>query len=64
MWFRGRELDSKLKFRNVQITALNSEFEVQKKELNKLMSEYVLRSKVLAEDKRVMARIRRADQSK
>ena len=36
---RKRELESKLKSLDAQITALSSEFEVQKEELNKLTSE-------------------------
>jgi circadian clock protein KaiC len=36
---RKRELESKLKLLDAQITALSSEFEVQKEELNKLTSE-------------------------
>ena len=58
---RKKELESKLKLMDAQITALSSEFEVQKEELNKLISEDALRSKSLAENKSEMARIRRAD---
>jgi circadian clock protein KaiC len=61
---KKRELESKLKFLDAQITALNSEFEEQKEELNKLTSDDALRSKVLAEGKIEMARIRKADASK
>jgi circadian clock protein KaiC len=60
---RKRELESKLKSLDAQITALSSEFEVQKEELNKLTSEDELRSITLAEDKIEMARIRKADAS-
>jgi circadian clock protein KaiC len=58
---RKRELESKLKSLDAQITALNSEFEVQKEELDDLSSENALRSDVLAKDRSDMARIRRAD---
>jgi circadian clock protein KaiC len=58
---RKRELESKLKSLDAQITALNSEFEVQKEELDKLSSEEALRSNALAKDRSEMARIRRAD---
>lgn len=58
---KKRELESKLKSLDAQITALSSEFEVQKEELNKLTSEDELRSKVIAKDKNEMARIRKAD---
>jgi len=58
---KKRELECKLKFLDAQITALNSEFEEQKEELNKLTSDDALRSKVLAEGKIEMARIRKAD---
>ena len=58
---RKRELESKLKSLDAQITALSSEFEVQKEELDKLSSEDELRSDSLAKDRSEMARIRRAD---
>ena len=58
---RKRELESKLKFLEAQITELSSEFEVQKEELDKLTSEDTLRRKMLEENKSEMARIRRAD---
>lgn len=60
---RKRELESKLKSLDAQITALSSEFEVQKEELDKLTSEDALRSKALAKDRSEMARIRKADTS-
>jgi circadian clock protein KaiC len=60
---RKRELESKLKSLDAQITALSSEFEVQKEELNTLSSEDSLRSKALAEDRSEMARIKKADAS-
>ncbi len=58
---RKRELESKLKFLDAQITTLNSEFEIQKEELDKFTSEYTLRSKELSDGKMEMARIRKAD---
>lgn len=58
---RKRELESKLKSLDAQITALNSEFEMQKEELDKLSSEDTLRSNALAKDRSEMARIRKAD---
>ena len=60
---RKRKLESKLKSLDAQITALSSEFEVQKEELDKLTSEDALRSKALAKDRSEMARIRKADTS-
>jgi len=58
---RRRELENKLKALDARITALSSEFEVQKEELDKLSSEDELRSDSLAKDRSEMARIRRAD---
>jgi circadian clock protein KaiC len=58
---RTKELESKLKFLDAQITTLNSEFEGQKEELDKLTSEDALRRKALEANKNEMARIRRAD---
>jgi circadian clock protein KaiC len=58
---RKRELESRLKSLDAQITALNSELEVQKEELNKLASEDELKSKSLAKDRSDIARIRGAD---
>jgi circadian clock protein KaiC len=40
---------------------LNSEFEEQKEELNRLISEDALRSKELSDGKMEMARMRKAD---
>ena len=60
---RKRELESKLKSLDAQITALSSEFEVEKEELNKLSSEDTLRTEALAKDRSEMARIRKADAS-
>jgi len=58
---RKRELESKLKLFDAQITELNSEFEMRKEELDKLISNDILRSKVLEANKSEMARIRKAD---
>lgn len=58
---KKRELESKLKVLDAQITALISESEMQKEELNKLTSESELRSEVIAKEKSEMARIRKAD---
>lgn len=58
---KKRKLESKLKTLDAQITALISEFEMQKEELNKLTSEDELRSEVTAKEKSEMARIRKAD---
>lgn len=58
---KKRELETKLKALDAQITALSSEFEMQKEELNKLTSEDELRSKLIAKEKSEMARIRKAD---
>ena len=60
---RKRELESKLKSLDAQITALNSQFEAEKEELNKLSSEDALRTEALAKDRSEMARIRKADAS-
>ncbi len=58
---RKRELESKLKLLDAQITELSSEFEMQKEELDKLISKDALRMKALEANKSEMARIRRAD---
>ncbi len=58
---RKRELESKLKFLDAQITALSSEVEMQKEELDKLTYEDALRRKALEANKGAMARIRKAD---
>jgi circadian clock protein KaiC len=60
---RKRELESKLKSLDAQITALSSDFEVQKEELDQLSSEETLRTEALAKDRSEMARIRKADVS-
>jgi len=58
---RKRELESKLKLLDAQITELNSEFEMREEELDNLISNDTLRSKVLEANKSEMARIRKAD---
>ena len=58
---RKRELESKLKSLDAQITVLSSEFETEKEELNKLASEDALRIEVLAKERSEMARIRKVD---
>ncbi len=58
---RKRELESKLKFLDAQITELSSEFEIQKEELDKLTSENTLNIKALEANKSEMTRIRRAE---
>ncbi|HWQ47915.1 MAG TPA: circadian clock protein KaiC [Methanosarcina sp.] len=60
---KKRELESKLKALDAQMTALSSEFEMQKEEMNKLTSEDELRSKLIAKEKSEMSRIRKADKS-
>jgi len=62
--WRKRELESKLKFLDAQITTLSSEFEMQKEELNKLSSEDAIRIEALAKDRSEMARMRKADTSR
>jgi len=61
---KKRELENKLKSLDAQIAVLNSEFEMQKEELNKFTSEDGLRIDVLAKDRQEMARLRKADSSK
>jgi circadian clock protein KaiC len=61
---KKRDLESKLKTLDAQMAALSSEFEMQKEELNKLISEDALRSEALAKDKSEMARMRGADAPK
>jgi circadian clock protein KaiC len=60
---RKRELESKLKSLDAQITSLSSQFEAEKEELNKLTSEDALRSEALTKERSEMARIRKADAS-
>jgi circadian clock protein KaiC len=62
--WRKRELESKLKFLDAQITTLSSEFEMQKEELNKLSSEDAIRIEALDKDRSEIARIRKADTSR
>jgi circadian clock protein KaiC len=58
---RKRELESHLKALDAQMTVLRSEFEVQEEELSKLASEEELRTRTMAEERKEMGRIRRAD---
>ena len=60
---RKRELESKLKSLDAQITTLSSEFETEQEELNKLSSEDKFRIEMLAKERNEMARIRKADES-
>jgi circadian clock protein KaiC len=58
---RKRELESKLKSLDAQITTLSTEFEAEQEELNKLASEDALRIETLTKERNEMARIRKAD---
>jgi circadian clock protein KaiC len=58
---KKRELESKLKSLDAQITSLSSQFEAEKEELNKLSSEDALRTEAQTRDRSEMARIRKAD---
>jgi circadian clock protein KaiC len=60
---RKRELESKLKSLDAQITSLSSQFEAEKEELNKLSSEDTVRIEALAKDRSEMARMRKAEAS-
>jgi circadian clock protein KaiC len=60
---RKRELESKLKSLDAQITALSSQFETGKEELNKLASEDALRIEALTKERSEMAQKRKADAS-
>ncbi|MGB9940316.1 circadian clock protein KaiC [Methanosarcina sp.] len=59
---KKRDLESKLKALDAQMATLSSEFEMQKEELNKLISEDELRTRSLANSKNRMACIRKADE--
>jgi circadian clock protein KaiC len=61
---RKRELESKLKSLDAQMTSLRSEFEVQEEELNKLTSEEELRTKTFSKERKEIARRRGSDVSK
>jgi circadian clock protein KaiC len=61
---RKRELESKLKSLDAQISALRSEFETQEEELNKLTSEDELRDETRFKTRSAMARRKWADVSK
>jgi circadian clock protein KaiC len=58
---RKRELESKIKSLDAQITALSSELEVEKEELDKLSFEDELRTTTISKDRSDMARLRKAD---
>ena len=58
---KKRELESKLKAIDAQISVLKSEFEIQEEEFNRLVSDDELRNKVLANGKSKIALIRKAD---
>jgi len=61
---RKRELESKLKSLDAQMDILNSEYEMQKEELDKLASEDMLRIEALAKGKTELTRRRGADKSR
>jgi circadian clock protein KaiC len=58
---KKRELESRLKAIDAQISVLKSEFEAQEEELNRLSSENELRDKALVNGKSKLAVIRKAD---
>ncbi len=58
---KKRELESRLKAIDVQISVLKSEFEIQEEELNRLVSEDERRNKALKNSENRMAFIRKAD---
>ncbi len=60
---RKRELESKIKSLDGQITSLSSQLEAEKEELNKLSSEDTLRIESLTKDRSEMAQRRKADAS-
>lgn len=59
---KKRELENKLRSLDAQIAILNSEFENQKEELDKLASEDELRNKALANSRSRIARMRKANE--
>ena len=61
---RKRKLESKIKSLDAQMDILNSEYEMQKEELDKLASEDMLRIEALAKGKTDMAQRRGADKSR
>lgn len=60
---RKRELESKLKSLDARITALNSEYDKEKEELKRLISEDKLRCESLEDNRKEIASIRKADTS-
>ena len=61
---KKRELELTLKVIDAQIASLNSEYETQKEELDKLTLEDESRNKALANSRTNIARIRKADEPK
>jgi circadian clock protein KaiC len=58
---KKRELETSLKSLDAQIASLNSEYETQKEELDRLISDQQLRNEALATGRSELARIRKAD---
>lgn len=58
---KKRELETKLKSLDAQIASLNSEYETQKEELDRLISDQQLRNEALATGRSELARIRKAE---
>ncbi len=58
---KKREMESKLKALDAQIAVLNTEFEMQKEELDKLASHNELKNKALANGRSKISLIRQAD---
>ena len=61
---KKRELENKIKSLDAQLVTLNSEYEIQKEELDRLASEDDLRNKALVSGRSRIAGIRKADTSK
>lgn len=58
---KKRELETRLKSLDTQIASLNSEYETQKEELDRLVSDQQLRNEALATGRSELVRIRKAD---
>ncbi len=58
---KKREMENKLKALDAQIAVLNTEFEMQKEELDKLASQDELRNKALTNSRSKISMIRKAD---
>ncbi|KKH15493.1 circadian clock protein KaiC [Methanosarcina mazei] len=58
---KKRELETRLKSLDAQIASLNSEYETQKEELDRLISDQQLGNEALATGRSELARIRKAD---